>query len=328
MTIAYNKSYGKSIRGELEDLGIGFDFESVRSVILDLQHLRDNGIYSEFFYIFKNWEDPINILTSMYNKLPSISSLLTGAMSNNLTPEKSNVFSGSIDYFSFYNFYRFLECVYSMNLGRYLQEEDVKAIFSSDILEKIILGMENFDRVNSTKSFDDRFFHHIKEVKWTDKHTEKFFDNLHDLLASKSFNEIGTREASFKRELKRLVKFLAVCSAVNKERIYITTTDILTAYKTLFKIIRTDISNFVNKKEYKGLLICPMCNGYYNLEEDETPDDFVQCSCGGTLNYVQSLEEVNYYGNTFKEQKIDKKNLIVGAVTSLSIAMILIWSFK
>jgi len=328
MALIHNKSYGGSIRGEFEELGTGFDFESLRNVVSDLQYLKENGIYEEFFYIFKSWEDPISVLTSMYKKLPSVSSLLTRAMSNNLTPEKSNVFSGSIDYFSFYHFYMFLEWVYSMNLGRYLQEEDVKAIFSSDIMERIISGMEDFDRINPPNKFDDRFFHDIKEVRWTDKHTEKFFDNLHELLTSKSFNDIENREASFKRELKRIVKFLAVCSTVNKEKIYITTTDIITAYRTLFKIIRTDIRDLVNKNEYKGLLICPMCNGYYNLGEDETPDDFIHCSCGGTLTYVQSLEEVNYCEETFKEPGIDKKSLILGAVTSITFATVLLYSFK
>jgi len=328
MALAYNKRYGRSLKGELENLGVGFDFGGVRNLISDIQYLKEYGIYDEFFYIFKNWEDPINVLTGAYKKLPSISPLLTKAISKGLTPEESNVFSGSVDYFSFYHFYRFLEWIYSMNLGRYLQEEDVKAVFSSDILEKIILGLENFDRVQSTRKFDNHFFQNIKEVEWTDKYTERFFDKLHDLLTSKSFNEIGNREASFKREMKRIVKFLAVCSTINKERIYITTTDIIIAYKTLFKIIRTDITDLVNKKAYKGLLVCPMCNGYYRLEEDETPDDFSQCSCGGTLTYVQSLEEVNYHGDAFKEQKIDKKSLIIGAGISLTLAMILINSLK
>ena len=324
MAMAYNKSHVRSIRGEFEDLGTGFDFEGVRNVILDLGDLKNNGIYEEFFDIYRSWEDPISVLTSTYHKLSSTSSVLQRAVSNNLTPEKSNIFSGSVDYFSFQQFYRFLERVYSMNLGRQLQEEDVKAIFSSDILEKIILGLENFDRVKSTEKFDDNFFHDIKEVKWTDKHTERFLDKLHDLLISKSFNEIGNKEINFKRELKKIVKFLAVCSTVNKNKIYITTIDVINAYKTIFKIIKTDIRHLVNKKEYKGILICSKCNGYYSLEDDEIPDDFTYCRCGGSLTYVQSLEEAAYYGKNLKESKINKKILIAGTITSLAVALTLL----
>ncbi len=322
MALIHNKSHFRSIKGELEDLGTGFDFESVTNIISDIGYLKNKGIYEEFFYIYKNWDDPINVLTSTYNKLPFKSPLLQQAMSNNLTPEKSNIFSGAVDYFSLHQFYRFLEWVYSMNLGRYLQEEDVKAVFSSDILEKIILGLENFDRVSSTNNFDDSFFQDIKEVKWTDKYTERFFDKLHDLLTSKCFNEMGSREVAFKRELKRIAKFLAVCSTVNKKKMYITTVDVVTAYKTIFKIIRTDISPLVNKKEYKGLLICPKCNGYYPLEENEIPDDFTHCSCGSRIIYVQSLEEAEQYEKTFKKGKISKKSLIAGTLTSLAVALV------
>jgi Uncharacterized protein conserved in bacteria len=312
---------GRSIRGELENLGIGFDFESVRNLVSDMQHIIDNGIYDNFFNVFKNWEDPVAISANMQKELQSISPLLTQAVSNNLTPEKSNIFSSYVDYYSFYHLYRFIEWVYSMNLGRVLQEEDVKAIFSSNILEKIILGQEKFDQMPSS-NLEDTFFQDIKEVIWTDKHTEKFFDKLHDLLISKSFNEIEDREIAFKRELKRIVKFLTVCCTVNKGRTYITTIEVISAYNVLLKIISTDVRPLVNKKEYKGLLICPVCNGYYHLQEDEIPDDFIQCSCGGNLVYSVSLENVKHYVGAFKEMVMDEKGLIAGAITSLMFGLI------
>jgi hypothetical protein len=317
MTLRTNKS----IRGELETLGIGFDFESVRNLILDMQYLVDKGIYGKFFNVFKNWEDPVNVSASMQKELQSISPLLTHAVSNNLTPEKSNIFSSYVDYYSFYHLYRFIEWVYSMNLERQLQEEDIKAIFSSDIIEKIILGQENFEQ-RASSTLEDSFFHDIKEVIWTDKHTEKFFDKLHDLLISKSFKEIGNREIAFKRELKRIVKFLIVCCTVGKGRTYITTIEVISAYNVLFKIITTDIRHLVNTKEYKGLLICPVCNGYYYLQEDEIPDDFIQCNCGGKLIYSLSLENMKHCVDTFKELVMDEKGLIAGAITSLTLGLI------
>ncbi len=322
MAQIHNKNYGRSIRGELEVLGVGFDFDGVKGIISDLQYLKDTGVYDKFFYIFKNWESPIRVTANMHEELRPISPLLTRAVSNGLTPEKGNIFSGSIDYFSFYHFYRFLEWVYSMNLGRYLHKEDVKAIFSSDILEKIILGLENFDHVHFTDHFNDSFFQNLNEVKWTDKHTETFFDRLHNLLAAKSFDEVGTREISFQRELKRIAKLLVVCSTIDEERMYITTTDVIIAYKTLFKIIGGNITNLVNKKAYNGVLACPQCNSYYDLQKEETPDDFIYCSCGGTLIYTMSLEEAKHYIGTFKETIIDKKSLIAGVIISLTLALI------
>ena len=37
-------------------------------------------------------------------------------------------------------------------------------------------------------------------------------------------------------------------------------------------------------------LICQRCGGYYELEEDESPDDFDTCHCGGPLTYSYSLD--------------------------------------
>ncbi len=41
-------------------------------------------------------------------------------------------------------------------------------------------------------------------------------------------------------------------------------------------------------------LICKKCNGYYRLKEDESPEDFDVCSCGGELILVDNINE--YYG--------------------------------
>lgn len=35
---------------------------------------------------------------------------------------------------------------------------------------------------------------------------------------------------------------------------------------------------------------CEECKGYYKLEEDESPDDFETCQCGGRLIYAEKLE--------------------------------------
>jgi hypothetical protein len=37
-----------------------------------------------------------------------------------------------------------------------------------------------------------------------------------------------------------------------------------------------------------GYLYCGNCHGYYSLNDDETPDDFVSCECGGELIFYES----------------------------------------
>jgi len=49
-------------------------------------------------------------------------------------------------------------------------------------------------------------------------------------------------------------------------------------------------------------LICQSCGGYYELEEDESPEDFDRCHCGGELIYTEHL---NY--NPYKPKGNGKK---------------------
>jgi hypothetical protein len=57
------------------------------------------------------------------------------------------------------------------------------------------------------------------------------------------------------------------------------------------------ISGFLNnfekklttKKENSGYLIYEKCNGYYELQEGESPEDFESCECGGNLKFTQEL---------------------------------------
>jgi len=35
----------------------------------------------------------------------------------------------------------------------------------------------------------------------------------------------------------------------------------------------------------KGYLVCTQCKGYYELQENESPEDFEKCECGGSLDY-------------------------------------------
>ena len=41
-----------------------------------------------------------------------------------------------------------------------------------------------------------------------------------------------------------------------------------------------------------GFLYCKKCNGYYELQEGESIDDFDSCECGGKLIYVDKIEEI------------------------------------
>ncbi len=58
-------------------------------------------------------------------------------------------------------------------------------------------------------------------------------------------------------------------------------------------------------------LICENCGGYYELKEDESPDDFEdKCHCGAPLKYVESLKGANpdddLFDNDFVVDSVDE----------------------
>ncbi|MBI5680765.1 MAG: hypothetical protein HZC47_07735 [Methanobacterium sp.] len=67
-------------------------------------------------------------------------------------------------------------------------------------------------------------------------------------------------------------------------------------------------------------LICIKCNGYYKLEEWESPEDFVSCNCGGDLVLVNDIYEYideydendyEYYYEETKGKRISKKMILL-----------------
>ncbi len=58
-----------------------------------------------------------------------------------------------------------------------------------------------------------------------------------------------------------------------------------------------------------GYLICRECNGYYELQPGEKPQDFTnECECGGELVYLENIENELNESKTTKCPKCGTKN--------------------
>lgn len=67
-------------------------------------------------------------------------------------------------------------------------------------------------------------------------------------------------------------------------------------------------------------LICRRCNGYYQLEEYESPEDFECCWCGGDLVLVDDiydLDDYKYVHGETKKRSVGKKPFVIIAVCIL-----------
>jgi hypothetical protein len=56
--------------------------------------------------------------------------------------------------------------------------------------------------------------------------------------------------------------------------------------------LNDDGEKLKSDEEEQGYLICEECHGYYKLLEDESPEDFAECECGGKLKHYKSIDKI------------------------------------
>jgi hypothetical protein len=66
----------------------------------------------------------------------------------------------------------------------------------------------------------------------------------------------------------------------------------------------------------KGYLICNQCNGYYELQENESPEDFEKCECGGSLNYHEPRTPVEDNLKSTRQHVFNKSPKSQGGYTT------------
>jgi hypothetical protein len=278
----------------LKKLKKEYSNELLDDLMVDLQFLIDFGYYDSLFKVYADWKEPVPLLSDISTKIAEKNNFLVFAYET-LRNIPVKFLSDLIDYDTFSFFFPFLEWVYSMYLERQLGPEDVERLFSSGVGEKIALNLLNFDKIDKTPEVTPEFFQKLQKLKWENRKTKKIYTELDKIMTFFVFKHYRITECSFDIRQARVILFLAGCSAIKEEKWKIDESDVFTAYKTFFKIIRTDISKLIDGTNSKqrvshGYLVCDKCNGYYRLKEGESPDDFSKCQCGGELRYVKSLD--------------------------------------
>ncbi len=210
----------------------------------DLHFLIDSNCYINLLNVYSNWEEPVPLDSEFTHDIALESQLLVVGVAN-----LKNVFfkflSDLIDYDTFIFFLPFLEWVYSMNLGRQLVPNDVRCLFASGLAERILFALEDFDTTNDTFKVTPEFFKKLTKLKWENRKTKKIYNELEKIFSLFTFEHWGTNENLYKVKQQWIVLFLAGCSAIKENRQKIIIEDVFRAYKTLFKIIGTDISKLI-----------------------------------------------------------------------------------
>lgn len=269
----------------------------VFNILNEFMQLWEGNIWESLFNLHCQWKNPLELQNN--HKSAHDNLVLAQAINNGIQPNKrydsyfdtaySNSTLCTVDYDSFQYLHIFLEKLYTFYLERDLVVDDLWALHKSDLSERILGGLDLFNLFRGNLFLGDEFFQDIKEVTWGGD-TLIFFKKFQNLFISFLFEDHGENETTYNLELEKILALLAHSGAVLSNNQEIDYKCVLRAYKTLFKIIKTDITFLTDKRYYTGLLLCEDCNELYPLLEDEAPFDFASCSCGGELEYLSSVD--------------------------------------
>lgn len=177
--------------------------------------------------------------------------------------------------------------------------EDLKNIYVSGLDHRIIRALDKFDEKQDVPKTDKEYLNALKNLRWGNSNTKKLLKKLNyfkSLIGQERFRL--TYQVGIQRAEDKFILFTAGCSAVNEGKDKINENDIIKAYKTYFKLMKTDITKYKVETEIdvnnpnNGYLICKKCERYYKLQYGESPGDFSdECECGGELMFIENLDD-------------------------------------
>ncbi|HEX3012960.1 MAG TPA: hypothetical protein VHO92_01630 [Methanobacterium sp.] len=217
----------------------------------------------------------------------------------------------------FLSIYSFIEFTYAIFADRSTNWNDWQNIYFSGLDECIIFALDKFDgaELEDLPEPTSEYFQMLGKVKWVDKKAKRTYDKLTNLMFEimylmLDFPQIYSKSnkwpSAYRSTEDLFIRTIAGCSAVNDGRLEIRAEDVIMAYKTFFKLIKTDVTKYKaiperlngidrynESVDNNGYLICKKCNRYYKLQPGESPEDFDKCQCGGELEYVENIEDLN-----------------------------------
>jgi len=208
-----------------------------------------------------------------------------------------------VEYVDFQRMYVFLERLYFIQIGQKLDFNNLMNVYFGGLDERLTFNLDEFDKTGKIPEPTKDFFYKLRKLKETDESLD-FFYKSHKMIKITLSEQYG-RYGSFGRYEKEFLAYLAGCSAVKHNRKQITIDDYVTAYKTYYKLLKTDVTQYKAKPEIlrelgldvtsensqNGYIVCDKCGRYYQLQPDESPDDFADvCECGGSLEYHERLK--------------------------------------
>ena len=282
-------------------------------VVDGLLELADSGVYKDLMCAFRmeTTKVPERVFTldelmevpflRLSRKYLHFGGFLTAIMNRSLVNAKSFTY--------IYEMIAYVSVLFSGSVKSWDEGVDV---FFGGLDERLVFALEDFDNVDFEELPEPtpEYFKLLKNIKWSSKEDKLIYDRLTDftyeltknIFDYPDFNYTLGWMSNYRVMQDLFVQILAACNAVNDDRVEIVASDVIIAYKTFLKLVRTDVRKYkaiperirniegYNPPQGEGFLICRKCGSYYKLESGESADDFEDvCDCGGHLVYKDSI---------------------------------------
>jgi len=206
--------------------------------------------------------------------------------------------SSFLEYIKFQQIYFVLERLYFLKIGHRLGFHDLLNVYFSGLDERLTFALDKFDQTVQLPESTANFFKKMDQLNYPEKEPHNFFHQSRMMIRT-ALTLVYGKYGYFATKEEDFLEYLAGCSAIKSGKNIIVIDDFITAYKTYYKLLKTDVTQykcqkelFYGEKENKGYMVCEKCGGYYKLQPGESPDDFSDtCECGGELEFKRLLME-------------------------------------
>lgn len=279
----------------------GLNLPGLTEILDEIQDIWKSGFYEEFMLAFEERKMDSRHLT--FEELAHNRLMVLAAANLPATDLRTIAFSKtSLNVFR--SMRPLIETAYYLNSGRPFSWDDSLNIAFSGLDARLLFALDRFDQIEDVPEPTAEFFQKLGETQIFDKKTSDFYLTITNLLIDIKNEIFGMRFRDFNSDYVPteglFIQLLAGCNAVHHNREHIIEEDIIKAYKTFLKFIKTNINKYKaipelvegmddsqEKMESRGLLVCKKCGGCYQLQSDESPDDFSDtCECGGKFKFI------------------------------------------
>jgi len=150
-----------------------------------------------------------------------------------------------INYRNFSSLYSQLEQLYLLNIGKELSCHDLLNIYYGGLDERLVFFLDEFDQVEDEEIPipTKEYFKTLRRVKCKNSILKQLIYNL-EFLIRVSLNKKFQKCDIYTNNEPSLIKGLIYSSAAANERKIIKEEDIIIAYNTHFKLLKTDITQY------------------------------------------------------------------------------------